>query len=67
MLKERLNGIGVVKIKLPLIKRFIEERLKLKGFLIQMHFKVLQEGVKLPIPVDWIAYIGLFLLEKALK
>jgi len=32
-----------------------------------MHFKVLQKGVKLPIPVDQIAYIGLFLLGKALK
>ena len=33
ILKERLNGIGIAKIKLPLIKRFIGERLKLKGFL----------------------------------
>jgi NADH:ubiquinone oxidoreductase subunit D len=33
ILKERLNGIGIVKIKLPLIKRFIGEKLKLKGFL----------------------------------
>jgi hypothetical protein len=33
ILKERLNGIGIVKVKLPLIKRFIGERLKLKGFL----------------------------------
>jgi len=31
---ERINGIGAVKIKLPLIKRFLGERLKLKGFLI---------------------------------
>jgi len=33
ILKERLNGIGIVKIKLPLIKRFIGKRSKLKGFL----------------------------------
>jgi len=33
ILKERLNGIGIVKVKLPLIKRFIGERSKLKGFL----------------------------------
>jgi len=33
ILKERLNGIGMVKIKLPLIKWFIGEKLKLKGFL----------------------------------
>jgi len=33
ILKERINGIGVVKIKLPLIKQFLGEKLKLKGFL----------------------------------
>jgi len=32
-----------------------------------MHFKVAQEGVKLAIPMDRIAYAGLFLLERALK
>ena len=34
ILKERINGIGAVKVKLLLIKQFLEERLKLKGFLI---------------------------------
>ena len=33
ILKERLNGIRAAKIKLPLIKWFLEEKLKLKGFL----------------------------------
>jgi len=33
ILKGRLNNISIVKVKLPLIKRFIGERLKLKGFL----------------------------------
>jgi len=33
ILKERLNGISIAKIKLPLIKWFIGERLRLKGFL----------------------------------
>jgi len=32
-----------------------------------MHFKVAQEGVKLVIPMDRIAYAGLFLLGRALK
>jgi len=40
MLENRINGIGVVKVKLPLIERYLGERLKLKGFLTQMHFKV---------------------------
>jgi len=52
ILKECINGIGVVKVKLLLIKRFLGERLKLKGFLTQMHFKVIQEGAKLAIPID---------------
>jgi len=41
LLKERINEIGVVKVKLPLIKRFLGEKLKLKGFLTQMYFKVI--------------------------
>jgi len=52
ILKERINRIRVVKIKLPLIKRFLGEKLKLKEFLTQMHFKVMQEGVKLAILLD---------------
>ena len=34
ILKERISGIGAAKVKLPLIKRFLEEKSKLKGFLI---------------------------------
>jgi len=34
ILKERINRIRAVKVKLPLIKRFLGERLKLKGFLM---------------------------------
>jgi len=32
-----------------------------------MHFKVMQEGVKLVIPIDQVVYIGLFLTGRALK
>jgi len=52
ILKERINGIKAVKIKLPSIKRFLGEKLKLKGFLTQMYFKVVQEGAKLAISLD---------------
>jgi len=52
ILKERINKIGAAKIKLPLIKRFLGEKLKLKGFLTQMHFKVIQKGAKLVISLD---------------
>ena len=33
ILKERINRISVLKVKLPLIKQSLGERLKLKGFL----------------------------------
>jgi len=67
ILKERINGIKVAKIKLPLIKQFLGEKLKLKGFLIQMHFKVVQKGAKLVILLDQVAYAGLFLTGRVLK
>ena len=34
LFKERVNNIGVVKVKLLLVKRFLREKLRLKGFLI---------------------------------
>ena len=59
--------MGLVRIKLLSIKQFAGERLKLKGFLIQMYFKITQESLKLPTPIDQVAYIGLFLIKRALK
>jgi hypothetical protein len=40
ILKEKINGIGIAKIKLLLIERFAGKRLKLRGFLTQIYFKV---------------------------
>jgi len=67
ILKERINRIRAAKIKLPLIKQFLGEKLKLKGFLTQMHFKVVQEGAKLATSLDQVTYAGLFLIGRALK
>ena len=67
ILEERINSIGAAKIKLLSIKRFLGEKLKLKGFLIQMYFKIIQEGLKLVTTLDRVAYIGLFLTGRALK
>jgi hypothetical protein len=52
LLSEKINSIGIAKVKLPLIKRFLGERTKLKGFLTQIHFKVTQEGAKLVTTID---------------
>ena len=34
LFKERVNNIGVVKVKLLLVEQFLGEKLRLKGFLI---------------------------------
>ena len=40
-LKDRINGIRAAKVKLLLIKQLLGEKLKLKGFFTQMHFKAI--------------------------
>ena len=67
ILKKHISRIGAAKVKLPLIEQFLGEKLKLKGFLTQIHFKVIQEGAKLAIPIDQVAYAGLFLIGRALE
>ena len=67
LLEERVNGIGAQKIKLPSIERFSGERSKLKGFLAQMRFKVIQESAKLATSMDQVVYEGLFLSGRALE
>jgi hypothetical protein len=57
----------MAKVKLPSIERFLGEKLKLKGFLTQINFKVTQEGAKLVTTLDQVAYTGLFLIGRALK
>src|SRR6266571_1046646 len=51
-LDNKINGIGLLKVKLLFIKRFNGTRLKLKGFLSQMRFKVMQEKDKIGILMD---------------
>jgi hypothetical protein len=34
VLNNKINSIGISKVKMPLIKRFSREKIKLKGFLI---------------------------------
>ena len=41
ILKDQINRIGAAKVKLLSTGQFLGEKLKLKGFLIQMHFKVI--------------------------
>ncbi len=66
-LDNKINGIGLLKVKLPSIKWFDGTRLKLKGFLLQMRFKVMQEKDKMGILMDQVMYTKLFLMGRALK
>jgi len=52
---------------MPLIKWFNRIKSKLKGFLAQIWIKVRSEGLKLLIPADVVAYVGLFLIGELLK
>ena len=52
---------------MPLIKYFLGEAYKLKGFLTQIKIKITNKGLRLLIVMEQIAYTGLFLSGKALK
>jgi hypothetical protein len=39
-LDNKINSIGISKVKMPLIKRFSKKKVKFKGFLTQMKLKI---------------------------
>ena len=65
--KVRINNIGITKLKMPAVKRFNRIKIKLKGFLAQIRFKLYNKGHKVAIQADAVAYTGLFLSGKALE
>ena len=50
-----------------LIKHFLGEVYKLKGFLTQIKIKIINKGPGLPTAIKQVAYIGLFLTKRVLK
>ena len=52
---------------MPLVKYYLGEAYKLKGFLTQIKIKITNKGPGLPIIIKQVAYTGLFLIEKVLK
>jgi hypothetical protein len=44
VLDNKINSMGMSKVKMPLIKRFSREKVKLKGFLTQMKLKIRYKG-----------------------
>ena len=52
---------------MPLVKYFSGEVYKLKGFLIQVKIKIINKGPELLTVMEQVAYIELYLLERALE
>ena len=50
-----------------LVKYFLGEAYKLKGFLTQIKIKITNKGLGLPIVIKQVAYARLFLLETVLE
>ena len=67
VLNNKINSMGMSKVKMPLIKKFSGEKVKLKGFLTQIKLKIRYKGQKLPIVIDQVAYVRLFLAGQILK
>ena len=66
-MRNRIDNMGIARVKMPSIERFSGERSRLKGFLTQMKLKLHHEGEKLPTASDQVAYAGLFLTGRALE
>ena len=52
VLENKINEMGITKIKMLLVEKFSGKKAKLKGFLTQIKLKIRHKGVKLPIVVD---------------
>ena len=52
---------------MPLVKYYLEEAYKLRGFLTQIKIKITNKGPGLPTVIKQVAYAGLFLTERVLK
>jgi hypothetical protein len=51
-LNNKINSIGIFKVKMPLIKRFNRKKVKFKGFLTQIKLKIRYKRQKLPIVIN---------------
>ena len=54
-------------IKILLVKYFLGEVYKLKGFLTQIKIKITNKGLELLMAIKQVTYTGLFLIERVLE
>jgi hypothetical protein len=52
---------------MPLVKYFLGEAYKLRGFLTQIKIKIINKGLGLPTVIKQVAYTGLFLIGRVLE
>ena len=52
---------------MPLVKYYLGEAYKLKGFLMQIKIKIINKGLGPLIVIKQMAYTGLFLIGRVLK
>ena len=52
---------------MPLVKYYLGEAYKLRGFLTQIKIKIINKGLGLLIVIKQVAYIGLFLIGRVLE
>ena len=50
-----------------LVKYYLGEAYKLRGFLMQIKIKITNKGLGLPIVIEQVAYTGLFLTGRVLE
>ena len=50
-----------------LVKYYLGEAYKLRGFLTQIKIKITNKGLGLPTVIEQMAYIGLFLIKRVLE
>ena len=52
---------------MPLIERFIKDKVKLKGFITQVKIQIDNKRLRLPTLVEKIVYAGIYLTGKSLE
>jgi len=67
VMKEQLDTQRHQPVKMPAIKKFNRDQLKLKEFLTQIKIKINNKGLKLTTPFDKVIYAGMHLIGKPLK
>ena len=66
-MKKLLDKQSHYTIKILLVKYFLGEAYKLRGFLTQIKIKITNKGLGLPTVIKQLAYIGLFLTGRVLE